>query len=29
MVKLAIEDIQDYLFNKYKDKVSPESLFMK
>ncbi|MCO5531882.1 hypothetical protein IGI71_000238 [Enterococcus sp. DIV1279b] len=29
MVNLAIEDIQDYLFNKYKDKVSPESLFMK
>ncbi|MBW9323961.1 nucleotide pyrophosphohydrolase [Enterococcus casseliflavus] len=29
MDKLALEDIQDYLSNKYKDKVTPESLFMK
>ena len=29
MANLAIEDIQDYLSNKYKDKVTPESLFMK
>lgn len=29
MTNLAFKDIQDYLFNKYKDKASPESLFMK
>ena len=29
MANLSIENIQEYLFNKYNDKVSPESLFMK
>ncbi|WP_270286984.1 MazG nucleotide pyrophosphohydrolase domain-containing protein [Enterococcus casseliflavus] len=29
MTNLAFKDIQDYLSNKYKDKASPESLFMK
>ncbi|TPR55397.1 MazG nucleotide pyrophosphohydrolase domain-containing protein [Enterococcus sp. OL5] len=29
MANLPIEAIQEYLFNKYKDKASPESLFMK
>lgn len=29
MENLTVHDIQEYLSNKYKDKVSPESLFMK
>lgn len=29
MANLSIEDIQTYLLNKYKENISPESLFMK